>query len=58
MSSLDDKLRQRFGLQSFRPWQREAIEDLLDVHFKPGEGVCSLTSSLEDDRASTFKLLR
>ena len=26
MASLDDVLRERFGLESFRPWQREAIE--------------------------------
>jgi ATP-dependent DNA helicase RecQ len=27
--SLDEKLRQRFGLQTFRPWQREVVEELL-----------------------------
>lgn len=28
-AQLDDVLRERFGLESFRPWQREAIESLL-----------------------------
>src|SRR5579864_1034060 len=27
--SLDTVLRERFGLEAFRPWQREAIEGLL-----------------------------
>ncbi len=27
--SLDDRLRERFGLEAFRPWQREAVETLL-----------------------------
>ena len=28
-ASIDDVLRARFGLDAFRPWQREAIEGLL-----------------------------
>src|SRR5580700_10215045 len=28
-SELDAVLRERFGLESFRPWQREAIDELL-----------------------------
>ncbi len=28
-ASIDDVLRERFGLEEFRPWQREAIEALL-----------------------------
>ena len=28
--SIDDALTQRFGLESFRPWQRQAIEPLLE----------------------------
>jgi ATP-dependent DNA helicase RecQ len=27
---LDEKLRERFGLPGFRPWQREAVEELLE----------------------------
>ena len=30
MSEIDVALRERFGLSAFRPWQREAIEALLD----------------------------
>ena len=30
MSDIDTALRERFGLTAFRPWQREAIEELLD----------------------------
>ena len=30
MTDIDVALRERFGLCSFHPWQREAIEDLLD----------------------------
>ena len=30
MPSLDAKLNERFGLPSFRPWQREAVDDLLE----------------------------
>jgi ATP-dependent DNA helicase RecQ len=29
MSDIDTALRERFGLSEFRPWQREAIEELL-----------------------------
>ena len=29
-ASLDDVLREQFGLDAFRPWQREAIDALLD----------------------------
>ncbi|HJL16313.1 MAG TPA: ATP-dependent DNA helicase RecQ [Sandaracinaceae bacterium LLY-WYZ-13_1] len=29
-ADLDHKLQERFGLPSFRPWQREAVEELLD----------------------------
>ncbi len=29
MASIDEVLRSRFGLESFRPWQREAIEAVL-----------------------------
>ena len=29
MTTIDDVLRDRFGLEAFRPWQREAIEALL-----------------------------
>lgn len=29
MRSIDDVLRERFGLEAFRPWQREAIEALV-----------------------------
>ena len=28
--SLEDTLRERFGFDAFRPWQREAIEALLE----------------------------
>ena len=30
MSDIDVALRERFGLSEFRPWQREAIEELLE----------------------------
>jgi ATP-dependent DNA helicase RecQ len=30
MGELDDTLQHQFGLEAFRPWQREAIEALLD----------------------------
>ncbi|MCA9622511.1 MAG: DEAD/DEAH box helicase, partial [Myxococcales bacterium] len=30
MGALEESLQERFGLPSFRPWQREAIEMLLE----------------------------
>ena len=30
MTDIDLALRERFGLSSFHPWQREAIEELLE----------------------------
>jgi len=30
MLDLDSALRERFGLEAFRPWQREAIEEILE----------------------------
>src|SRR5689334_2960747 len=30
MDDLDQRLRDRFGLEEFRPWQREAVRELID----------------------------
>lgn len=49
--TIDDVLRERFGLDSFRPWQREAIEALVD-----GPGKVLVVAPTGGGKSLTYQL--
>jgi ATP-dependent DNA helicase RecQ len=50
-ASIDDVLRERFGLEAFRPWQREAIEGLVS-----GSGRVLVVAPTGGGKSLTYQL--